>query len=95
MNHNLVVVLIWFVVIPDSLEGSAHGDIVGDDNTMSCVHDDCGKSCVIFLRYKNVYHIEETKIVLVTGDCSWSVYHDLCKSFLILLSYKNCIYVFV
>ena len=69
-NHNLIVVLIWFVVIPDSLEGSAHGDIVGDDNTMSCVHDDCGKSFVIFLRYKNAYHIEETKTVLVKEDCS-------------------------
>ena len=69
-NHNLIVVLIWFLVIPDSLEGSAHGDIVCDDNTTSCVHDDCGKSVVIFLRYKNAYHIEETKIVLVKGDCS-------------------------
>ena len=69
-NHNLIVVLIWFVVIPDSLEDSTHGDIVGHENAMSCVHDDCGKSFVIFLRYKNAYHIEETKTVLVKEDCS-------------------------
>ena len=69
-NHNLMVVLTCFVEIPDSLEGSTYEGIVGDENAMSCVHDDCGKSFVIFLRYKNAYHIEETKTVLVKADCS-------------------------
>ena len=63
----------------------------GHENAMSCVDDDCGKSFIIFVRYKNAYHIEETKTVLVKEDCSWSVYDDLCKSFLILFSYKNCV----
>ena len=39
-----MVVLICFVVIPDSLEGSAYEGIVGDENALSYVHDDCGKS---------------------------------------------------
>ena len=69
-NHDLMVVLMCFVVIPDTLEGSTHEGIAGHDNAMSYVDDDCGKSFVIFLRYKNAYHIEETKTVLVREDCS-------------------------
>ena len=60
-NHNLMVVMICFVVIPDSLDGSTHTGIGSDQNSMSCVHDDHGKLFVIFLSYKNAYHIQETK----------------------------------
>ena len=69
-NHDLIIVLICFVVIPDSLKGSTHEGIAGHKNAMSCVDDQCGKSFIIFLRYKNVYYIGETKTVLVKEDCS-------------------------
>ena len=68
-NHDLMVVLICFVVIPDSLFGSRHQGIASDENSMSCIHDDCVKLFVIFLSYKNAYHIQETKTVLVKEDC--------------------------
>ena len=68
-NHDLMVVLICFVVIADSLDGSRDKGTASDENCMSSVHDDHGKSFVIFLSYKNVYHIQETKTVLVTEDC--------------------------
>ena len=38
-----MVVLICFVVIPNSLDGSMHTGIASDQNSISCVHDDCGK----------------------------------------------------
>ena len=68
-NHDLMVVLICFVVIPDSLDGSRHKDTASDEKSMLCVHDDCGKLFVIFLSYRNPYHIQETKTVLVKEDC--------------------------
>ena len=74
-----MLVLICFVVIPDSLDGSTHTGIGSDKNSMSCVHDDCGKLFVIFLSYTNAYHIQETRTVLVKEDCRWSIYDDLCK----------------
>ena len=67
-NHDSMVVLICFVVIPDSLDGSKEKDTSSDENSMSCVHD-CGKLFVIFLSYKNAYHIQETKTMLVKEDC--------------------------
>ena len=65
-----MVVLICFVVIPDSLEGSTHEGIAGHENAMSCVDDDSGRSSVISVRYNNAYHIGQTKSVLVKEDCS-------------------------
>ena len=52
-----------------SLDGSRRTGIASDQNSMSCVHDDGGKLFVIFLSYKNAYHIQETKTVLVKEDC--------------------------
>ena len=40
-NYDLMVVLICFVVIPDSLEGSTHEGIASHENSISCVDDDC------------------------------------------------------
>ena len=68
-NHDLMVVLICFVVTADSLDGSRDKGTSSDENSMSCVNDDRGKSFVIFLSYKNAYHIQETKTVLVKEDC--------------------------
>ena len=68
-NHDLIVVLICFVVIPDSPDGNRHTGIASYQNSMSCVNDDCGKLFVIFLSYKNAYHTQETKTVLVKADC--------------------------
>ena len=48
-----MVVLICFVVIDDSLYGSKDKDTEGDENCMSSIHDDPGKSFVILLSYKN------------------------------------------
>ena len=48
-----MVVLICFVVIDDSLYSSKDKDVESDENCMSSVHDDPGKSCVILLSYKN------------------------------------------
>ena len=69
-NHDLMVVLICFIVIADSLDTRNNNGTASDENGMPCVNDDCGKSFVIFLNYKNAYHREETKKVLVTEDCS-------------------------
>ena len=68
-NHDSMAVLICFVVIADSLDGSRDKGTASDANTMSCVNDDHGKSFVIFLSYKNAYHIQETKMMLVKEDC--------------------------
>ena len=48
-----MAVLICFVVIADSLDGSKDKGTASVENCMSSVHDDCGKSFVIFLSYKN------------------------------------------
>ena len=56
-------------MIPDSLDGNRHTGIASNENSKSCVHDDCGKLFVIFLSYKNAYYIQETKTVLVKEDC--------------------------
>ena len=69
-NHDLMVVLICFVVIADSLDSRNDKGTASDENSMPCVNDDHGKSFVIFLSYKNAYHREETKTVLVKEDCS-------------------------
>ena len=69
-NHDLMVVLICFVVIADSLDSRRDKGTASDENSISCVNDDCGKSFVIFLSYKNAYHIEKTKTVLVKEDYS-------------------------
>ena len=52
-NNDQMVLLICFVVIDDSLYNSRNKDTEGDENHMSCVHDDPGKSFVILLSYKN------------------------------------------
>ena len=90
-NHDFMVVLLCFVVIADSVDSRKDNGTASDEHSMLHVNDDHGKSFVIFLNYKNAYHIQETKTVLVKEDCSWSVYDDFCKSFLILLSYKICV----
>ena len=48
-----MVVLIYFVVIDDSLYGRRDKDTEGDKNHMSSVYDDPGKSFLILLSYKN------------------------------------------
>ena len=48
-----MVLLICFVVIDDSLYDSRDKDTEGDENCMSSVHDDPGKSFVILWSYKN------------------------------------------
>ena len=63
-NHDLMVVLICFIVIADALDRRTDNSMGNDENSMPCVNDDCGKSFVIFLSYKNAYHREETKTVL-------------------------------
>ena len=65
-----MVALICFAVISDSVDSRKDNHTGSDENSMPCVNDDCGKSCVIFLSYKKAY-IKETKIVLVKEDCSW------------------------
>ena len=60
-NHDLMVVFICFVVIADSLDSRKDNCTGSDENSMPCVNDDCGKSFVIYLNYKNTYHREETK----------------------------------
>ena len=69
-NHDLMVVLICFVNIADSLDSRKDNGTASDENSMPCVNDDHGKSFVIFLSYKNAYHREETKTVSVIEDCS-------------------------
>ena len=46
-NHDLMVVLICFVVIADSLDGSRDKGTASDEKCMSSVHDDHCKSFVI------------------------------------------------
>ena len=65
-----MVALICFVVIADSVDSRKDNGTTSDENSMLCVNDDHGKSFVIFLNYKNAYHREETKTVLVKEDCS-------------------------
>ena len=63
-NHDLMVVLICL-----ALDSRRDNGAASDENSNSCVNDDCGKSFVIFLSYKNAYYIQETKTVLVKEDC--------------------------
>ena len=69
-NHDLMVVLICFIVIAHSLDSRKDNGTANDEHSMLCVNDDHGKSFAIFLNYENAYHREETKTVLVKEDCS-------------------------
>ena len=76
-----MVVLIWFVVIDDSEsdEGYVHTGVDNDD-TLS-IHDGSGKPFVIGFSYKNCNSVGK----------KWFQYGDVCKSFLMLLSSRNCV----
>ena len=86
-----MVVLIWFVVIDDSVSSKKDMDTAVDGSCRSYVHDYPGKSFVIVLSYKNCISYTRDHNTVGKKDCTWSVYDNLCKSFLILLSYKNCV----
>ena len=94
-NHDYIVVLILIVVVDDSHASRQNTDTRVDESCKSSIHDDPGNSFVIVQVTKIAYHIQEISTVLVKNNCRWCVYHDLCKSFLILFSYKNCVYLFV
>ena len=89
--HDKMILLISFVVTDDSQdnEEDIHTGVNMDDT--SAVHDGSDKSFVIVLSYKIAYHVQEITTVLVKKDCRWSVYDGLCKSFLMLLGWRNCI----
>ena len=86
-----MVVLIWFVVTDDSEYDEGHTNTGVDNDGTSSVHDGYGKPFVIVSVTKIAYHIQEIATVLVKKDYRWSVYDDLCKSFLMLLCYRNCV----
>ena len=86
-----MVVLLWFVVIDDSLYSRKDTDTAVDKNCRSSIHDDPGKSFVIVLSYKNCISYTRDHNSVGKNDYRWSVYDDLYKSFLILLSYKYCV----
>ena len=87
-NHDYIVVLVWFVVINDSLSTRKNMDIAVDESCWSSIHDDPSKSFVIVPSYKNCRSYTRDHNSVGKKDCRWSVYDDLCKSFLIVLSYK-------
>ena len=51
--HYDMILLIWFVVIDNSLDIDKDIDIVGNMDGMSAVHDDSGNPFLIVLSYKD------------------------------------------
>ena len=92
--HYEMMLLTWFVVIDDSQD--VHEDVttVVLVNSTSAVHDTCGKVFVIVLSYNITYDVSEMTTVLVKNNCRWSVYDHFCEQFLMLLTARNCVYLF-
>ena len=84
----------WFVVIDDSQDVHKDETAVVSINSISVVHDTCGKVFVIVLSCNITYDVSEMTIVLVKNNCRWSVYDHFCEQFLMLLTSRNCVYLF-
>ena len=64
-----MVVLICFVVIDDSLYSKRDKDTEVDENCVSSIHDDPGKSFVILLSYKNCISYTRDQSSVGEKDC--------------------------
>ena len=92
--HYEMMLFTWFVVIDDSQDVNEDETAVVLINSTSSVHDTCGKVFVIVLSYNITYDVSEMTTVLVKNNCWWSVYDHFCEWFLMLLTARNCLYLF-
>ena len=92
--HDEMMLFTWFVVIDDSQDVHEDETAVVLINSTSAIHDTCGKVFVIVLSYNITYDVSEVTTVLVKNNCRWSVYDHFCEGFLMLLTARNCVYLF-
>ena len=89
--HYEMILLIWFVVIDNSPDVDEDLNTGVNMDSMSAVHDDSGNPLPIVLSYQICISCTRDHNIVTKKDCRWFVYDDMFKSFLILLSSRNCL----